>query len=230
MLFWFKGVSFFGTPLFIPTKKMKVQSPIVGHQRGRTGGLIFQTYFGNTYARSMPALFHYPDTRKQQATQLRFYNVLRQLQPIYREFGKTIPQAQRYDKNFYTIFAKGIYKAIQAFTPDKTTENVRWFGTDKQKQVRLSFGYVKMGVSPDSIALAFNVTYTLWRRKFTPQHIHIIVLNLTKQYITSHHELYNGSDYELRIPTTTVCKPTDQVVAYLALSNYEFLSNFTPMK
>lgn len=91
---------------------MKVQLPWIGKAAGSSAGTIYQSYWGHTYTRSFPALFHYPDTPAQQATQALFHDVQRFWLPIYQHLEPSIGKEQRKGINAFNVLAKCIYKVF----------------------------------------------------------------------------------------------------------------------
>lgn len=205
---------------------MKVQSPIAGHQAGRAGGIIFQTYHGRTYGRSMPILFHYPDTPAQQKTQGLFFNILWQFQSIYRSFSKVIPKSTRGNKNIYNTLSQGVYRAAQTYPKAQAKEPPIWFGQDTQRQVRISTADALLAVEPEAIKTEFSVSIKLWRRRFSPVTSHVLLINRTQQGLLAASTIWTDSRVALSFENSVDWHNSDEIRVYVALSNPEFMTNF----
>lgn len=205
---------------------MKAQVPVIGRATGRSGGMIFQSYHGHTYLRSMPAIFHYPDTKEQQITQGRYYNIMWQFQSIYNSFSKAIPKACRFGKNTYDVLSHGVFRASQTFPTAQAKEPPRWFGNDIQQQVRVLAVCTQFAVVPEVVRLRLSVTYSTWRRQFSPVMYHLILVNSTRQQLIAVSASYAGSEFTVTFENPNGWQQTDTIRPYFALSNTEFMSNF----
>lgn len=205
---------------------MKVQNPTIGHASGQSGGLVFQTYFGNTYARSLPVLFHYPATTKQQEAQAQYFNIFWQYRDIYRSFGKFSISANMRYANRYNAILKGIFKVAQVFPSEQGKPFPRFIGTDRQHQVRLSTSSSLLDVTSENIALKVDVLFSLWRRKFSPIFFHFILVNTTTKELLSVSNLYSDSSIRFEISNDVSWQSSQTIAAYVALSNTEFFTNF----
>ena len=116
---------------------MKVQLPFHNHAAGRSGGSIFQTYWGRTFARSMPVLFHYPDTPSQHDTQMKYYNIVRQLKTAYPTISLNVPKSQRYNTNVYNIYSQAVFQILNPYAKPQFSKPPRFFGLDKLNRVIL---------------------------------------------------------------------------------------------
>ena len=205
---------------------MKVQAPLIGKASGTSGGMVFQSYFGNVYTRSLPILFHYPDTPAQQKTQGLFYNILWQFQSIYNSFSEVIPREQRRGRNVYDILSHGIYQAAQTFPNAQATDPPRFFGTDSQQQVKLLPSAYQIAVGQDFVKVGFSLRFSLWRRRFTPSMAHIILIDYDLQSLMAASEAYANGSFNITFENVQKWQETDTIRTYVALSNPEFMSNF----
>ena len=80
---------------------MKLQLPWIGKAAGSSAGQILQSYWGHTYSRSFPSMFHYPNTKLQQECQAKFFDIQRIWQPIYVVIRQHIGSTQRTNLGIY---------------------------------------------------------------------------------------------------------------------------------
>lgn len=205
---------------------MKAQIPILNHASGQSAGFIYQTYYGNTYMRSMPVLFHYPDTPAQQKAQGTFYNIQEQLLAIYGQYSLRFPGNQRHNTNMFDVISKGIYTAAKSYPNARAKSQIRCFGNDRQKQVKIT--PIKYGISIDSrqINVESVYAYSTWRRVFSPVTCYLLLINQNQQLLLATSFNYMAQNFTVQLTNSQVWVPNDEVVAYLALGNQEFFSNF----
>lgn len=205
---------------------MKVQNPIVGKAAGRNGNLVFQTYHGNTYAHTLPIIYHYPDTPAQQETQAKYYNIMWQFLSIYRSFSRLIPKDVRTNKNVYDVYSKGVFRAAQTFPKAQQKFPPKWFGADTQQQVKVSGTNVRLDVTQEVVKLGCFIHYSVWRRRFQPKFCHVLLINYSMQALMMVSEPYSGSELYAEFSNISKWQSTDIIRVYVALSNREFISNF----
>lgn len=205
---------------------MKVQIPFLGKASGRSGNKVFQSYWGNTYVRSMPILFHYPDTPNQQKTQAAFFAIQRAWWEIYRVVATYIPWAQRKNKNVFNILSNGLFKSIMTYEQKSYNNVLKFWGIDKRKSVQLDITFNKIEwVRPnyDIKATLMGIKST---RKFVPRFCHYLLYNCTQQVFIYKNRRYTTHDIGESILVLDDWGKDDLIIAYIALSDESFLTNF----
>lgn len=205
---------------------MKVHLPIVGKASGSSAGLIYQSYWGNTYTRSFPFSFHYPDTDKQQKCQFDFYRIQRAWWTVYDKLKTYIPKSQRRNRNIFNKLSAGVYSAFLTYGI-KAEENIRpHWGIDPRNTV---LPFIEVGKISYS-NLTYNIDATLQRiagkRRFNPTYNHFLLCNITQQEMYYKIEPYTDSKISTSIFVTSEWLNTDIIIAYVAFSNDEFFTNF----
>lgn len=209
---------------------MKAQLPIIHHGSGHAGNIIFQTYWGRTFLRSMPVLFHYPDTPAQQKAQGLYWTITRQFQAIYGIFKRSFPKRNNSNRNIYSVLSKGIFQAADPYDSQHTTPPPLRFGLDTQQQIKLSFLVSKVVVEKTTISIAFQLSVSLWRRAFRPTRVYLVAVNRTQQSLLGAEQSYQSTEIEFVLQNSVLWESTDAVVAYVAIGNKETLSNFYLIK
>lgn len=209
---------------------MKAQLPIIHHGSGHAGNTIFQTYWGQTFLRSMPILFHYPNTRAQQKTQGLYWNIMRQIQAVYGNFKKSFPKRNNSNKNIYNVLCKGIFQVADPYNSKHTAPLPLRFGLDAQQQIRLSFSVPKVLVEKTKISITFQLSFSLWRRAFHPTLVYLVVVNRTQQSLLGAEQSFQSTKIKFTLQNSVLWASTDDVVAYVAIGNNETLSNFYLIK
>lgn len=209
---------------------MKAQLPIIHHGSGHAGNIIFQTYWGRTFLRSMPILFHYPDTPAQQKAQGLYWTITRQFQAIYSNFKRSFPKRNNSNKNIYNVLCKGIFQAADPYDSQHTAPPPLRFGLDTQQQIKLSFMASKIVVDKTTIIMSFQVSLHMWRRTFRPATAFVLAINRTQQSLLGTIQPYEQGNFDIVLQNTVAWFPTDEVVAYVAAGNKETISNFYLIK
>ena len=205
---------------------MKVHLPIVGKATGSSAGLIYQSYWGNTYTRQFPFSFHYPDTSKQQKCQFDFFRIQRAWWPIYNQLKLSIPKQCRRNTNVYNELSNGLYKVFMTYAEIKAQNVVEEWGLDKRKSVifnlekyPITFDGLKMGVETDILEIH-------GKRSFKPTNYNMLLCNITQQEFYFKTELWTNDNILESFIITSEWSQSDIVVAYVAFSNNEFFTNF----
>lgn len=209
---------------------MKAQLPIIHHGSGHAGNIIFQTYWGRTFLRSMPVLFHYPDTPAQQKAQGLYWTITRQFQAIYGNFKRSFPKRNNSNKNIYNVLSKGIFQAADPYDSQHTAPPPLRFGLDTQQQIKLLFPVSKVVVEKTTVIMSFQVSLHMWRRAFRPATAFVLAINRTQQSLLGTIQPYEHGNFDIILQNTMAWLPTDDVVVYVAAGNKETLSNFYLIK
>ena len=205
---------------------MKVHLPIVGKATGSSAGLIYQSYWGNTYTRSFPFSFHYPDTDKQQKSQFDFFQIQRAWWTIYENLKTYIPRVQRRNRNIYDTLSKGVYSALLTYDI-KAEANIRpHWGLDPRNTVLPIIDVDKISYSNFNYYIDATLQSFTGKRKFYPSINHFLLCNLTQQEMYYKIEPYTDSKISTSIFVTSEWLNTDIIIAYVAFSNDEFFTNF----
>ena len=206
---------------------MKQQLPFAVAASGRAGGLIFQHYNGNTYSRSLPAFFHYPDTERQRKAQQLYWLIRRDVTYYYATFGDFIPQQQRYNKNVFNILLHCFFEIHAGFHKKPYVAPPIAWGIDNRKSVQLQFDVLYSMLVSDTVVTYGSVSSISGRRSFTPQDCHFIVISDNVELITYRHTKFKPNPSTIHIPAETYLPAGTNLYIFCALSNDEFFTNFT---
>lgn len=205
---------------------MKVHLPIVGKATGSSAGLIYQSYWGNTYTRSFPFSFHYPDTSKQQKCQFDFFRIQRAWWPIYNKLKFSIPKQCRRNTNVYNKLSNGIYKVFMTYSVIKDENIIEVWGLDERKSVVMEIEKERLEFENNAIIARFSINDIYGKRHFSPQNYNMLLCNITQQefYFQTAEVQAGLNEVEFLVPSEW--SRTDIIVAYVAFSNDEFFTNF----
>lgn len=205
---------------------MKVQIPILNKAAGRSGDTIFQSYYGNTYTRSMPLLFHYPDTEKQQQCQATFFDLQRVWIPIYNQLKLSVKRQQRRNKNPFNVMSSFIYKIFHPYSLDAKEKYPTNFGLDRLNRIRPVVNNVSIGIKEESIELEFDMNRPYNETGFPITTANIILFNITRQSMCFEQFVFQGGKYAVKLSNTNDWKDGDTILFYMALSCDSWLGNF----
>lgn len=205
---------------------MKVHLPIVGKATGSSAGLIYQSYWGNTYTRSFPFSFHYPDTDKQQKCQFDFFQIQRAWWPIYKELKMSIPKQCRRNTNVYNELSNGLYRALMTYAPVKTENALQVWGLDKRKSVKADLKTSKIIIEDQRVFVSCYLNGFYGKRKFVPSVFNMLLCNITQQEFYLKIEKLESDTIAVEFFVTSEWSQSDIIVAYVAFSNDEFFTNF----
>lgn len=205
---------------------MKVQLPWIGKAAGSSAGTIYQTYWGNTYSRSFPALFHYPDTKKQQECQASFFDIQRIWLPIYNEISTHIGKMQRKNKNPFNKLTSSIYHIFNPYDKESHVKVPENFGLDPLNRVYGILRNCDIKIEDKTVKVQFT-----WLRPY---------INISEPITTAHYILFNttlvsmyyasypldGSMEEITFENGNQWNKEDEIYFYLALSGETWLGNF----
>lgn len=208
---------------------MKVQLPFLGHAAGSSAGTIYQTYRGRTYARSFPAVFHYPDTKKQQRCQASFFDIQRPWIPIYKQLSSTIGKMQRKNKNPFNTLSRMVYRIFNPYNDKKKTKIISDFGLDRLNRVRPAYHAFYLEVNGETVTLTFDMARPYVDLSVTLDTTHIIIFNITRQSMYYMKDKFKPDRNAFRFQNTLEWKPDDTLVTYCALSGIGWLGNFNLM-
>lgn len=205
---------------------MKVHLPIVGKATGSSAGLIYQSYWGNTYTRSFPFSFHYPDTANQQKCQFDFFQIQRAWWPIYNQLKLSIPKQCRRNTNVYNELSNGLYRVFMTYAPVKSENVLQIWGLDKRKSVSVNLKAFKIILEDRRIFVSCFLYGFYGKRKFVPSVYNMLLCNITQQEFYLKVAKLESDTIEENFVVTSEWSESDIIVAYVAFSNDEFFTNF----
>lgn len=205
---------------------MKVQIPILNKASGRSGDTIFQSYYGNTYTRSMPLLFHYPDTPNQQATQATFFDLQRIWIPIYNQLSLSIQQMQRKNKNPFNVMSSFVYKIFHPYSNDKKERYPSNFGLDRLNRVRPYLMSANLRVEFLDITFFYDMNRPINQMGFPMTDFNVLLFNITKQSMLFMQTPIVAGEQEISFHNTNEWSAKDKIVVYGSLSCSSWLGNF----
>ena len=205
---------------------MKVHLPIVGKATGSSAGLIYQSYWGNTYTRSFPFCFHYPDTNKQKKCQFDFFLIQRSWWPIYNQLQLSIPKQCRRNTNVYNVLSKGLYSALMTYSEKNLQNIVSVWGLDKRRTVNADFNKISIMVSDIRWIVDAKLAEISSKRNFKPVFYHMLLCNITRQEFYFKEYRFAPPEIQETFIITSEWDRNDFVLVYVALSNDEFFTNF----
>lgn len=205
---------------------MKVQIPILNKATGRSGDTIFQSYYGNTYARSMPILFHYSDTPSQQLTQATFFDLQRLWIPIYNHLKLSIQGQQRKNKNPFNVMSSFIYKIFNPFNTEPTLKYPSNFGLDRLNRVRPVVVGSTINITSEYVELTYDMQ-RLWNgTSFVMTTTNLLLFNIKRQSMLYLDIPFRAGEDTLKMPNVNDWLPDDVILFYMALSCESWLGNF----
>lgn len=205
---------------------MKVHLPIVGKASGSSAGLIYQSYWGNTYTRSFPFSFHYPDTTKQQECQASFFDIQRIWIPIYKELTKNIAPMQRKNKNPFNKLTSAVYRVFNPYKRKELKNLPQNWGLDQNNRVRAKITNPEISVDSKQITLSFYMQRPIKDIDIFITDTLILLFNQRQQNMYFKTIPFQG-DYNLvDIVNTNNWELDDDISVYIALACNEWLGNF----
>ena len=205
---------------------MKVQLPWLNKAAGRSAGTIYQSYWGATYTRSMPALFHYPATQKQQATQATFFDLQRIWIPIYNHLSQSIQRQQRKNKNPFNIMSSFIYKILQPFNSNKDYEYIKNFGLDRLNRVKPDIPRAFYTIDDLSVVVDYELKLVTNATDFVMTTTNIILFNPSRMSMYFTDIPFEEGHGHVSFKNTNEWKHGDLVLMYISLSCDSWLGNF----
>lgn len=209
---------------------MKVQLPWIGKAAGSSAGAIYQTYWGNTYSRSFPALFHYPDTKKQQECQASFFDIQRIWLPIYNTISTQIGKMQRKNKNPFNQLTSSIYHIFNPYKEQKLSRLPNFFGLDPKNRVRIFFSIDEMRIDATAVEMWFTWFRPYIEIDMTPTTLHFLLFNLSRTSMY-YQTIPFSTDYRnIDFRNTNEWKEGDKLTLYVAISGDSWFGNFNIQK
>lgn len=205
---------------------MKVHLPIVGKATGSSAGLIYQSYWGNTYTRAFPFSFHYPDTAKQQKCQFDFFRIQRAWWPVYNKLKFSIPRQCRRNTNVYNKLSNGLYKVFMTYSGIKAENIIEVWGMDERKSVVMEIEKKQLEFEDKAIIARFSINGIYGKRHFTPKVYNMLLCNISQQEFYFQTNQVQAGWNDVRFVVLSEWDPTDIMIAYVAFSNDEFFTNF----
>ena len=205
---------------------MKVQLPWLNKATGRSAGTIYQSYWGATYTRSMPALFHYPDTEKQQHTQAIFFDLQRIWLPIYNVLSHSISKQQRKNKNPFNMLSSFIYKIFHPYSISDKEKYPSNFGLDRLNRVRPTINAVLMKIDEKYVSVDFFMDRLYNGTQFHFKTSNMLLFNITRKSMLFFADEFSGGPKRYELDNTNGWEEGDEVVFYIALSCESWLGNF----
>lgn len=205
---------------------MKVQLPVVNHASGTTGNLIFQTYRGRTYARAFPAIFHYPDTKKQQDCQASFFDIQRIWLPIYKELTKNIAPMQRKNKNPFNKLTSAVYHIFNPYQRKKYKRIPQNWGLDPDNRIHANIVSPDIRVDKEKVTLSFYMQRPTIGVSVPISETLVLLFNQRQQNMYFTTIPLQGDLNTIDFKNTNNWELTDDICAYIALAGREWLGNF----
>lgn len=205
---------------------MKVQLTWLGKASGRSQNTIYQSYWGKTFTRSMPFLFHYPDTEKQQICQSLFFDIQRIWLPIYNEINKNIAPMQRRNKNPFNDLTSKIYHIFNPYERRRFQRLPKNFGLDKLNRVRPIIVVESFNIAPDKISFYFDNNRPYIGIDMIAKNLEILLFNITKQTMYYVQDDFVAGSHRLGIVNSNDWQPGDEIAIYVAISGEFWLGNF----
>ena len=205
---------------------MKQQLPFAGAASGQAGGLIYQHYNGNTYVRSKPAIFHYPNTPAQQAQQEKYWSVFTPFRKAYDKFSSYIPEVNRKRANACLFLQKHINDFYAGFEYSSNYRPPTVWGLDPKNEVSFYPWISSFGPSQYEVYIRFYVRNIISERVFNPSNI--VCLYVCDKVTVILSDVFpfepQPKDYYVRFP---IALPFGtNIYFYVALCNNEFFTNF----
>lgn len=205
---------------------MKVQLPFHNHAAGRSGGSIFQTYWGRTFARSMPALFHYPDTKPQQETQAKFFSVQYYARSIYNLDKSFISRYQRININAFDVYMKAFFAALNPYNRSDFVRPPKYFGVDKYNSAILPTKLLDVYMSSNRMAYEFQLFEPIVKNSNNFIYQQAIFFNRTKQICFRRQGPYTKGMHNLTIMASSQWSKEDEIYIYFALQSTNWQGNY----
>lgn len=205
---------------------MKVQLPWCGKATGSSAGLIYQSYWGKTYARTFPAIFHYPDTPAQQACQRKYWHSRIEAENCYKVIQGNISSYQKRIANTYNAMQKSVIDMFAPLYDDFLAPLPKSFGIDSIKAINASFKNLKSIVLPEIIILNAELSSLDSKFIFRPNKCFLAVINSNQREIWTVAAGFKDGIATGNWKNTTSWPTTDTAYFYVALADDHYISNF----
>jgi hypothetical protein len=205
---------------------MKVQLPWMGKATGSSAGLIYQSYWGRTFARTFPAIFHYPNTHAQQACQAKYWHLRLEVEGCYERLRYDLSDYQKRIKNPYNQLFQSARTMFESQTADPTAPWQLYFGVDALNAISVDVMTYQSHITPQRVICDALVNDVTSKFDFFPKWAWICLVNWTRQELWTRKADYGQGWVQQFWPNDTGWPSTDFVVFYIGVSNNHYMSNF----
>lgn len=205
---------------------MKVQLPWMGKATGSSAGLIYQSYWGRTFARTFPAMFHYPNTPKQQLCQAKYWHLRREVEACYEELRYDLTKYQKRIKNPYNQLYQSARTMFESQASDPYGPWQLSFGVDALNAISLYVDEYQSHITPQEVICDALIKNVSSKFDFFPEYAWICLVNWTRQELWTRKADYGQGWVQQYWPNSTGWASTDYVVWYIGVSNNHYMSNF----
>lgn len=205
---------------------MKVQLPWFGKATGSSAGMIYQSYWGHTYARTFPASFHYPNTPAQQACQARYWHNRFEANVCYGTIEEQLSDYQKRIVNPYNQMQKSVIGMMTEFEENPYSPVPTEFGIDSIKAINATIQSYQCVVRPDYVLLDANITQITSKFRFEPKKCFLVLVNRIRREVWTQPANIHGNNIYGTWPNTTTWPMTHVAFFYVALADNHYISNF----
>lgn len=205
---------------------MKVQLPWAGKATGSSAGLIYQSYWGKTYARTFPAIFHYPNTPAQQACQAKYWHRRIEAQDCYRTIQPHLSSYQKRLTNTYNAMFKSVNDMFTKQVTSQYSPIPYAFGIDLKYSVYAAIIPKNYTITPSQVIVEAKVKEIKSEFQFQPNKAFLVLVNFRRQELWTQQPKYdNGYIYGVWKNTTAWASDYTPMF-YIGLADDHFFSNF----
>lgn len=205
---------------------MKVQLPWIGKATGSSAGLIYQSYWGGTYSRSFPAMFHYPDTPAQQACQALYWHIRREVGGCYEEIRYDISSYQKRIRNTYNVLFQSVRDMFLKQMADPLNAWQSTFGVDTIPAISAKIVDADNWFRPNQIIFDSRLRSYSSKFVFVPTRCWFTLVNWTRHELWTREATLEREYLYSVYPNTTGWPQTDNVVFTACIANDHYMSNF----
>lgn len=205
---------------------MKVQLPWMGKATGSSAGLIYQSYWGRTYARTFPAVFHYPNTPAQQACQAKYWHNRFEAGVCYRTIQRNLSPYQKRITNPYNAMFKSVNDMFNQRDANPNSPIPYDFGIDIRHSVYAIIKPVFYVVRPDWVIIDANIKEIKSEFQFIPDKAFLILVNFIRNEVWTQPTNFHSGNIYGEWPNTTTWPSTQYPHFYVGLANDHFCTNF----
>lgn len=205
---------------------MKVQLPWAGKATGSSAGLIYQSYWGKTYARTFPAIFHYPNTPAQQRCQDEYFDMRHEIDACYEEIRYDISPYQKRIRNPYNVIFQSARKMFLANSLNPYSMLQESFGVDAINAISANIFLGQSYIDSKKVVLDARLISYESKFNFFPTKCWFTLFNRYRSQLwTRQAEIQQ--DYLLAYhDNTTGWRSTDDVYFYVLIADEHYMSNF----
>ena len=198
----------------------------MGKATGSSAGLIYQSYWGKTFARIFPVMFHYPNTPAQQACQAKYWHNRIEAQACYRTIQPYLSTYQKRITNPYNAMFKSVNDMFIMRETNPYSPIPNDFGIDIRHSVNASIKAVFNVVRPDQVIIDANVIDIKSEFQFVPDKAFLVLVNFIRQEVWTQPANFHSGNIYGAWPNTTTWPSTHVAVFYVGLANDHFCTNF----